>query len=120
MIKKLETDFEHIDGRGLICQILSIPNSQVNYLFTKKGAKRGNHYHKRNREFFYVISGKVQISAFYVKNPEQTELLTFSTGNLFVVEPYVMHDFTFIDDTQMVVIYDIGVEANSEKDIYTE
>lgn len=120
MIKKIEVDFLHTDDRGTICQILSIPNSQVNYLFTKKGAKRGSHYHKRNREYFYIINGKIKISAFYVKNNAQKEEKVFSKGDLFVIEPYAMHDFEFLEDTQMVVVYDLGVEANSEKDIYTE
>ncbi len=119
MIKKLETDFIHFDERGLICQILSIQNSQINYLFTKKDAKRGCHYHKRNREYFYIIGGKVEITGYYVSNPSKIETFVFEMGDLFVVEPYVMHDFKFLENTQMVVVYDIGIE-NGEKDIYTE
>lgn len=120
MIKKLDVDFKHIDARGTICQILSIPNSQVNFLFTKKSASRGNHYHKKNREFFFVISGKVQISACSVKNPEEKEEYVFEAGDLFLVEPYTMHSFDFLEDTQMTVIYDLGIENGGEKDIYTE
>lgn len=118
MIKKLEVDFKHIDERGTICQILSIPNSQVNYLFTKKGAKRGSHYHKGTREYFYIISGKIQISAYSVNEPSRTEEHIFEAGDLFVVEPYAMHDFFFLEDTQMVVVYDLGVENGNKKDIY--
>lgn len=120
MIKKLETDFKHIDDRGTICQVLSIPNSQVNYLFTKKGAKRGCHYHKKNHEYFYIINGKIQISAYSVNNTAQTEKYVFETGELFVVEPLAMHDFAFLEDTHMVVIYDRGVETEDGKDIFTE
>lgn len=120
MIKKLNADFTQTDSRGTICQILSIPNSQVNYLFTKKGAERGNHYHKKNKEFFFVINGKVRISAYSVKNPEEKEEYVFQSGDLFLVEPYSMHSFAFLEDTQMTVIYDIGVECDGSKDIFTE
>ena len=120
MIKKLDVDFKHIDDRGTICQILSIPNSQVNYLFTKKGAIRGDHYHKKNREYFFVISGKVQITAYSVKEPGEKEERVFEAGDLFLVEPYLMHSFVFLEDTQMTVIYDLGIESDGEKDIYTE
>lgn len=120
MIKKLETDFKHMDERGMICQILSIPNSQVNYLFTKKGAKRGKHFHKKNHEYFYIINGKINISAYPTNDPAHTEKYVFETGDLFAVEPYAMHDFTFLEDTHMVVIYDQGVENGAEKDIFTE
>lgn len=120
MIRKLNVDFFQTDPRGTICQILSIPNSQVNYLFTKKGAKRGNHYHKKNKEFFFLISGKVKISVCSAEIPEKKEEIVFSEGDLFVVDPYTIHSFDFLEDTQMTVIYDLGIERSSGKDIYMD
>lgn len=120
MIKRIEPDFVHTDERGEICQILSVPVSQVNYLFTKKGAKRGRHYHKENREIFYVISGAVTLSAESVTNETVREEYTFRTGDLFQIEPYTMHDLVFIEDTQMIAFYDIGVQQGEKKDIYTK
>lgn len=32
MVKKLNVDFLFNDDRGTICQVLSIPNKQINYL----------------------------------------------------------------------------------------
>ena len=119
MIRKLNADFTQTDSRGTICQILSISNSQVNYLFTKKGAKRGGHYHKKNKEYFFIINGKVQISAYPAEHLEEKEDLIFSSGDLFMVEPFTMHSFDFLEDTQMTVIYDLGIESGGEKDIYT-
>lgn len=120
MIHKLETDFEHIDERGQICQILSIPNKQVNYLFTKKGAKRGRHYHKEAKEYFYIISGKINVTASSVHDCQLKEEFIFESNDLFVIDPYSMHEFEFVEDTQMVVIYDLGVGTGNMKDIYTE
>lgn len=120
MIRKLNVDFSQTDSRGTICQILSIPNSQVNYLFTKKETKRGGHYHKKNKEYFFIINGKVRISAYPAEHPEEKEEFIFALGDLFMVEPFTMHSFDFLDDTQMIVIYDLGIESGSEKDIYTE
>ena len=120
MIRKINVDFSQTDARGTICQIISIPNSQVNYLFTKKGAKRGDHYHKKSKEYFFVISGKVRISAYSVNAPEEKEELVFETGDLFMVEPFTRHSFDILEDTRMTVIYDFGIENGDEKDIYTE
>lgn len=120
MIHKLKTDFHHADERGQICQILSIPNSQVNYLFTQKDAHRGCHYHKKNREYFYIICGKIEVSAFLVDDPDSKQKYIFTAGDLFVIEPYAMHSFAFLEDTQMIVIYDLGIESEDEKDIYRE
>ncbi len=118
MIRKLNVDFYHVDERGIICQILSIPSLQINYLFTKKGAKRGRHYHKENREIFYVIGGKVKISAWHVNNDQEREERVFETGESFLIEPFAVHDLEFIEDTQMVAIYDKGVQKGEKKDIY--
>lgn len=118
MVKQLRPDFEFDDSRGRICQILSIANSQVNYLFTKKGERRGRHYHKENREFFYMVSGKVRLHAEAVGNAWEKEEHIFQTGDLFLVEPFVVHDLTFLEDTQMVAVYDVGVEKGEAKDIY--
>ena len=120
MIRQLNTDFSFSDDRGDICQILSIKNSQVNFLYTKKNAKRGCHYHKNNKEFFYIISGKVSITGYDAGTHENEETFVFEKGDLFCVEPYTVHDFQFLEDTEMIVIYDKGVEEETGKDIYPE
>lgn len=119
-IKKIDVDFFHTDERGTICQVLSIPNSQVNYLFTKKGAKRGKHYHKENREVFYIIKGAIRLETYSANDIEtEHEEFLFKTGDLFSVEPFTVHDFEFVDDTHMIVVYDKGVEhSDGSKDIY--
>lgn len=120
LVKKINVDFTYNDERGGICQILSFPNSQINYLFTKKNAKRGSHYHKINHEYFFVISGKVEINAFNVNNTSECEKHIFKENDFFMVEKYVQHDFVFLEDTQMIVVYDQGVELpDKTKDIYT-
>ena len=120
MINRLDTDFSFSDERGDICQVLSITNSQVNFLFTKKGAKRGCHYHKNNREYFYIISGKVTITGYDADTHDNKQVLAFEKGQLFCVEPYTVHDFCFMEDTEMIVVYDKGVEEENGKDIYSE
>lgn len=118
MIIKLEPDFKHADERGIICQVLSIPTSQVNYLFTKKGAKRGSHYHKENKEFFYIIDGEIALFAYPINAPPQKEKYIFKTGDLFMVEPLTVHYFEFTENTQMIVMYDKGVDHEGKKDIF--
>ncbi len=120
MITILKTDFAFSDNRGEICQLLSFQNKQVNYLFTRKDAKRGCHYHKNNREYFYIISGKVELIVCDVETHDNNESYFFEAGSFFCVEPYTVHDFKFLEDTQMIVVYDNGVEETNGKDIYLE
>ena len=117
MVRRLQPDFSFVDDRGEICQILSRPCRQVNYLYTKAGAKRGQHYHKVNRELFYIVSGQVCLLAHSVAGGER-ERYEFSDGDIFLVEPYTVHDMTFPQDTRMIVVYDRGVEQDGRKDIF--
>lgn len=120
MIKKLDVDFLHTDERGIICQVLSIPINQVNYLFTKQSAKRGCHYHKINKEIFYIIEGSLEITAVKTEDNSSKQTYLFKAGDLFLVEPFVVHDFDFLEDTKMLVMYDKGVELpDKSKDIYS-
>ena len=54
MFEFLKPDFENIDDRGELKQLYSKSCKQVNYSFSKKGTFRGNHYHKINKEIFYM------------------------------------------------------------------
>ena len=120
MIEKLNIDFLHTDDRGVICQVLSTPIKQVNYLFTKQGAKRGCHFHKSNREIFYIIHGSLDLTAVRLEEESSKKTYAFKTGDLFLVNPFVIHDFEFLEDTKMLVMYDKGVELpNNTKDIYS-
>lgn len=120
MVVKLEADFYHEDARGTICQLLHTQNAQVNYLFTRKSAKRGCHYHKRNKEIFYVIEGRACLTSYPAGNKDETQTSYFQAKDMFLVEPFTVHNFDFLEDTHMIVIYDKGIEEDEIKDIYVE
>lgn len=120
MIERLNIDFQHHDERGDIYQIASFTNNQINFLYTKKGAKRGCHYHKLNREYFYLVDGRITVTLWNVNDNSTKDVFEFKKGDFFCVLPFTFHDFKFVDDTRMIVIYDVGVECDGSKDIYTE
>ncbi|MBR0414508.1 MAG: cupin domain-containing protein [Clostridia bacterium] len=117
LVKKLTTDFEYEDERGLICQICHGDIAQVNYVFSKKGAVRGRfHYHKTAKEQFYVIRGKLHLEAY---RGECKEEYVFQTGDVFLIENQVRHNFTYLEDTALVSMYDTCVETGeNKKDIF--
>lgn len=59
-LKKLE------DDRGWFSEIFKLNKfkdiKQINISLSKKGAIRGQHYHKRKIEWFCVISGKANMN----------------------------------------------------------
>ncbi len=119
LIEILQPDFTFTDDRGTLHQLVHGGYSQVNAVFTRAGAVRGRfHYHKENREVFFILSGEVRVRA--EKDGEREDYL-FRTGDMFAVAPYVRHDFHYIKDTYLVGMYSGCVERpDGTKDIYED
>lgn len=114
MLRQFTTDFDFQDERGTIVQLVHEGYRQVNVITTKKGVMRGGHYHKQNKEAFYIISGSLTIEV----NGEKTD---FGAGDFFGIDANDMHSFYFLEDTLLVSMYSDGVElADGSKDIFTE
>lgn len=114
----LKPDFTFSNEHGSLTQLVHEGWRQVNVLESEKGSSRGGHYHKENKEAFYVIKGRLQLQ---LDHQAERETIEFQTGDMFCVRPYVMHTFVFLEDTCMVAVYDQGVEhADGTKDIYSE
>ena len=119
LLEIIEPDFSFADERGLLVQIAHEDVAQVNAVFTKKGAVRGNaHYHAHAKESFYILSGKVRVC---VSDGDAREEYVFSSGDAFRIPEYVRHTFEYLEDTYLVGLYSACVELpDGTKDIYTD
>ncbi len=118
LIEFIKPDFSFSDDRGSIFQLVHDGWKQVNYIASLPGARRGGHYHKDNKEAFYVISGGFTLTA---ERPEtnETETHEIKTGDFFTIAPGVKHSFAYHEPTQMISFYDQGVEKpDGTKDIF--
>lgn len=117
LIKILNSDFEFKDERGRLVQLVHTGYQQINYIFSVADSFRGGHYHKENVECFYVIQGKFEI---LLELDGRKETHIFQTGDMFCVLPMVIHSFHYMEDTQLLGMYDIGIEhVDGTKDIYS-
>jgi len=92
------------DNRGKLIEVLlNINYKQMNHVITKKGFVRGNHYHKRTREFFYILHGKIVVTVTNIKTKKTTRF-TAGPGSCFIIEPYENHTVEFIEDTEWIVL----------------
>ncbi len=116
LIKVIKPDFVFEDERGCLAQLVHGGYKQINSVFTKKGAVRGNfHYHAETEEAFYVAGGKIKVTAVFESEKEEKE---FSSGDMFLIPKNVKHCFDFIEDTFLVVLYTEPVEKDDgSKDI---
>lgn len=120
LIKRLKPNFNFEDERGTLTELLNRGGfEQINAVYTKKGAVRGDfHYHRTTKEAFYIISGKVEVTATY-ENATETEV--FNSGDFFAIDEFVKHNFKYLEDTYLVVLYTSSVtQADGTKDIITD
>lgn len=107
MITIIKPDFVFEDERGSLVQLVHEGFRQINSVRSLPGSARGGHYHAFNREAFYVVSGSFDVTA---SLGEESETRRFSTGDMFIIEKNVVHSMNYLEETVLVVMYDVGVE----------
>lgn len=114
MLHRIDVDFLFHDERGSITQLIHDSYKQINVITSKAGVFRGGHYHKRNKEAFYIIVGSLELEV-------DGKTTIFKSGDFFGIDVGDMHSFTFLEDTTLVSMYSDGVEnPDGSKDIYVE
>lgn len=117
LVEKRQADFIFEDERGKLVQLVHEGWTQVNVITSVKGCLRGGHYHKINKELFYIVHGSLNL---ILKKESLEENYIFKTGDIFIVGDHILHSFEFLEETVLVSMYDKGVELpNDTKDIYT-
>ena len=118
LYQPLNPDFTFADNRGTLTQLVHTGYTQINVVTSKAGTLRGNHYHKRSTEAFYVISGTVEVT---LTREDKEEKAAFQRGSFFLIEPYTAHALFYPEDTVLIALYDIPIELeNGEKDIISQ
>jgi len=67
----------------------------------RKGFSRGNHYHEKKEEIFYIFQGKIKAS-FLDMDTLQREEKVLQKGDKIRVDPYCGHLFYGLEDTFVV------------------
>ena len=118
MLEILKPDFNFADDRGTLLQLFHGEIAQVNYVESNPSSVRGGHYHKLNKETFYIISGKVDVT---VRKDGKEEHYTFTKGDMFSISKNTVHYFDYKEFSTLIIVYDKGVELpDGTKDIYPE
>mgnify|MGYP000044883371 CR=1 FL=1 len=119
LIKFLTPDFVFEDDRGGLVQLVHSGYKQVNVIHSKAGAIRGNHYHKCNKEAFYVIKGTFLLKLSTLQG-DISESYSMKEGTFFEIPENITHSFEFMEDTLLVSMYQNGVvNSDGTKDIYS-
>ena len=107
-IKKITPAYE--DERGSIWDFLTNEETHhIGYLITKKGQVRGNHYHKKQKQYTLVLRGQIEVTA---KNllDENSEVEIFDLKEMEMVEfpPFCFHSLKAKEDSECLVFTSKG------------
>jgi quercetin dioxygenase-like cupin family protein len=116
LIEFVKPEFVYQDDRGCLRQLVSSGWNQVNVISSESDTFRGGHYHKHNREMFYIISGAFELT---LECDEEKEAYQIKAGDMFIIPANVTHSFEFTKETLLVALYDNGVEREEGMDIHT-
>lgn len=90
------------DGRGAITDIIEDTAVECATVITsRKGAVRGNHYHKKTTQYAYVLEGSFMAYEQRVRGRRQRR--TIRAGDLLVTPPLVRHALVALEDSVLVV-----------------
>ncbi|MHB8732604.1 MAG: cupin domain-containing protein [bacterium] len=99
-----------VDARGAIQPVISVDVRSCEVMTTRAGAVRGNHYHRRDWHFCYVLSGSME----YVHRPagshDEPERLLVTAGQLVFTPPMVEHAMVFPEETTILMLRRISRE----------
>lgn len=86
------------DSRGTITDVLDgVPVECVTLLTTKKGAVRGNHYHKRTTQYAYIVHGRFRL--FTQRGTQRVKSRLVKAGELIITPPHEKHAFVALEDS---------------------
>jgi len=114
----LKSYFSFEDDRGGILGVIRGQAwKEVNFIESKKDTVRGMHYHKKTRECFFIIKGKIRVTVEDLRSGQKNEF-TASEKDIFIVDPFEIHTFKILEDSRWINMLSEPLEEGETKDIY--
>lgn len=91
------------DDRGRIVDVMeAIDFNCATLISSRKGATRGNHYHRKTTQWIYILRGRVLALSRATDGPLQRAVL--EAGDLIKNPPLEQHAFTALEDSELLVL----------------
>src|SRR5579862_4724860 len=87
-----------VDSRGAIQPIVEADFRTIQIITSRKGTVRGNHYHKTDWHYCYIVSGSIDYYHRPVGNKEKPEHVLVKTGQVFFTPSMVEHAMVFPEE----------------------
>lgn len=102
----------HEDDRGRIEDLKVGKDWSITYISFKKGAVRGNHYHKKTTQTDYILSG----SLMYSRDGKEEMVVE---GDTLFIQATVKHAYKALTDAEIIsVCKGVRIGENYEEDTF--
>lgn len=109
--------FERRDDRGLFQEIVNGESfAAVSRGHMRAGAVMGNHFHKRTRVFFFLVSGLARIRTVNVETGV-TDGFELSSNQGVYLEPGESHAIRYLEDSDFLMLKNLPYDP-SDPDTY--
>lgn len=88
-----------LDARGAIQPLVEHTMRSAMLITSKKGAVRGNHYHKTDWHYLYMVSGRMEYIHRPTNGAEEPKILVVEAKQMIFTPPMVDHAFKFLKDS---------------------
>ena len=117
-IQKLKATFA--DDRGAIYDIFNGEGIRhVGHVTSKKDSVRGNHYHKKELEYMYIVRGKFKLLAKDVsRDNAEIEEHVVVPGDIIINPPNTAHTLVALEDSEFFHITNTVRGEDTKADSY--
>lgn len=100
-MKKIQKKINYKDKRGVIIDLLQKEKiNSITYITIRKGAVRGNHYHKKTYQWNFIISGKMKLIS---RKKNIKKIVVLKKNDLCLSEPMEHHALVGITKCEVLV-----------------
>ncbi len=93
-----------VDERGAIHNLFEGRIEHIAMITSKKGSVRGNHYHQKDHQYIYLVSGAFESHSCDVQNPSKKQVLKVRPGDLVNTPPLTAHAQKFTEDSVFLAL----------------
>ena len=119
----LHRPLPHADGRGFLAEVfreqeLGARFVQANHSHSRAGVLRGLHFHRRQADAWYVVSGTAQVGLADLRDPGSPVVATVELAGgdpaTLLIPPGVAHGFLALTDLDLIYWVTHPYDASDE------
>src|SRR3989338_3566217 len=92
------------DRRGDIINVFEGQIGHIALITSQKGSVRANHYHKRDHQYIYLVSGAYESYSCEINNADKKQVLYVKPGDIVYTPPLTAHAQKFTEDSVFLAL----------------